>query len=51
MSILSTIQDKNGSQGVPGVRGFQRFHILLLPLSPQGEGLHSLARVWLFPDR
>ena len=45
------IRDKNGSQGIPGVRGFRRFHILPLLLSPQGEGLRSLAHVRLFPDR
>ena len=51
MSILSKIQGKNGGQGIPSVRGFQQFRILLLPLSPQGEGLRSSAHVRLFLDR
>ena len=51
MSILSKIQDKIDGQGIPGVRGFQQFCTPLLLLSPQEEGLHSSARVRLFPDR
>ena len=44
-------RDKNNGQGIPSVRGFRQLHIPLLPLSPQGEGLHNLACVQLFPNR
>ena len=38
-NIPSRILDTTVGQGIPCVRGFQLFHILLCHLSPQGVGL------------
>ena len=50
-NIPSRILDTTVSQGVPCVRGFQLFHILLCHLSPQGVGLYSLACLRQSPNR